>query len=176
VTPAPPPAAHPGATTFLVRHAEAGWRHAWQGDDRDRPLTYQGRRQAEGLPRLLDGQPIARVLSSPYRRCVETVEPLAGARRLLVEATEELAEGAGAEPALALLAAGAIVACTHGDVVEAVLDLLEGSGVPLQGRAPGLETLKGAVWVFTCGAGAAGGAGAGGHPAGIVAGRLRPPP
>jgi phosphohistidine phosphatase SixA len=176
VTPAPSPAAAPGATAFLVRHAEAGWRHAWQGDDRNRPLTYQGRRQAEGLTGLLDRQAITRVLSSPYRRCVETVEPLAGARGLAVEAIEGLAEGAGAEPALALLAAGAIVACTHGDVVEAVLDLLEGSGIPLQGRAPGLETRKGAVWVFTCGAAAAGGVGAGGDRAGIVAGRLLPPP
>ena len=64
----------------MVRHAKAGDRGEWSGDDRMRPLTKSGQRQAEGLANLLDREPIDKILSSGYLRCVQTVEPL-GARR-----------------------------------------------------------------------------------------------
>ena len=38
---------------YLVRHAKAGDRAAWKGDDRLRPLSKEGRRQADSLARLL---------------------------------------------------------------------------------------------------------------------------
>jgi Histidine phosphatase superfamily (branch 1) len=59
-------------------------------------------------------------VSSPYVRCVHTVEPLATSLGLELELDDRLAEGA-AGSAAGLLAEDGVVACTHGDVV---LDLL----------------------------------------------------
>lgn len=106
--------------SVLVRHASAGNRHDWEGKDRLRPLDERGRRQAAELAELLPPFGIQRVLSSPYLRCVETVEPLAEALGLPVEEDERLAEGAG-RAVLELLKEDGVVCCTHGDVVEDVL-------------------------------------------------------
>jgi broad specificity phosphatase PhoE len=108
---------------FLVRHAQAGKRSKWHADDRLRPLDDRGRRQAEKLVEQLRDSAFDRIVSSPYSRCVETVEPLARARGLTVDTDEALAEGAGAEAALALFrSAGTdLVACVHGDLVEELL-------------------------------------------------------
>ncbi|MGI8493165.1 MAG: SixA phosphatase family protein, partial [Acidimicrobiales bacterium] len=60
---------------LLIRHVQAGDRKEWHGDDSARPLSAKGRRQAEGLARMLEGYGVQRVLSSPYARCVQTVTP-----------------------------------------------------------------------------------------------------
>ena len=111
---------------LLVRHATAGERDAWKGDDRLRPLDDRGRRQAQGLVRQLSSYPIERVLSSPHLRCVQSVQPLAEARGLVVEETERLAEE-NPEDALALISqleGSTAVICTHGDVIPVVLDAM----------------------------------------------------
>jgi hypothetical protein len=64
----------------LVRHAHAGDKHQWTGDDRDRPLSVPGHHEAYGLLARLRDYPIGRILTSPAVRCVQTVEPL-GQRR-----------------------------------------------------------------------------------------------
>jgi 8-oxo-dGTP diphosphatase len=133
--------------SYLVRHGEAGDRHAWHDADELRPLTEQGRRQAEGLVVLLADAGIDRLVSSPYVRCVQTLEPLAAARGLKVETSPVLAEGAGGRGAVELLSTDeALVACSHGDVIEEALDLLAEAGVPLEGHSS--ETPKGAVWAL----------------------------
>lgn len=109
---------------LLVRHASAGSRKHWQGDDRLRPLDDRGDAQARALVDALEGFRIERIFSSPYVRCLETVVPLAGARRLDVEPRPQLEEGRGRADVAELLdsAAGApALLCTHGDVVEAIL-------------------------------------------------------
>ena len=103
--------------SVLLRHASAGHRDAWAGDDWHRPLDEKGRREAEELAVVLGTDDVRRVVSSPYVRCVETVEPLAAALGLEVEVDDRLAEGAG-RAAEALLAEGGVVACTHGDVIH----------------------------------------------------------
>ena len=109
-------------SVLLLRHASAGDRDEWNDDDAIRPLDKRGSKQALALKELLAGHAIARIVSSPYRRCIETVEPLAGERGLPVELDERLAEGAPTALALALLAElDGGLACTHGDVIEAVL-------------------------------------------------------
>jgi 8-oxo-(d)GTP phosphatase len=129
---------------LLVRHAEAGDRDTWDGPDDLRPLTAEGDVQAQGLVGALGPFDVTRVLSSPYVRCSQTVAPLAAARGLTVEPWEDLAEGEG-RAALALArcllgAPGYTVLCTHGDVVEEVLD---GLGVRRED-----ETRKGATWAL----------------------------
>jgi phosphohistidine phosphatase SixA len=106
---------------LLVRHARAGKRSKWKGDDRRRPLDRKGRKEAAGLVDLLRDYPVERVLSSSYDRCTQTVEPLARERGLAVEDRGELAEGSSREDVLRLLGpleAECVVLCTHGDVVD----------------------------------------------------------
>src|SRR3989442_10626170 len=115
------------AEQVLIRHAHAGSRERWQDDDRLRPHSKKGRRQAEALVKSLAAVPLERVISSPYVRCVQTVEPLARARGLPVEETETLAEGAGLPAFLELLcelAGRPSALCTHGDIVYDVCEEL----------------------------------------------------
>lgn len=113
-------AAEEGALSVLLRHASAGDRGDWAGDDWHRPLDAKGRRQAEELAAALATEDVRRVVSSPLVRCVQTVEPLAAALGLEVELDDRLAEGGGSS-SRPLLAEGGVVACTHGDVIFELL-------------------------------------------------------
>jgi 8-oxo-dGTP diphosphatase len=106
-------------TSVLLRHAAAGDREHWEGDDFHRPLDAKGRRQAAELVELLRPLGVRRVVSSPYVRCMETVRPLAVALGVELEADDRLAEGAG-PGADELLREDGVVCCTHGDIAEAV--------------------------------------------------------
>lgn len=108
---------------LLVRHAWAGDRDKWEGDDRERPLDERGRRQAEDLVERLQPYPIEAILSSPARRCVETVEPLARARGLEIEVRPELSEDLQGTEGVALvrsLAGRDVVVCGHGGLERAL--------------------------------------------------------
>jgi phosphohistidine phosphatase SixA len=106
---------------LLIRHARAGEREEWSGDDRRRPLDDRGRNQAADLVGALAGYPLTRILSSPYDRCVQTVEPLAKARGLEVELRDELGEERqlddGVELARSLLDQDVAV-CGHGGLSD----------------------------------------------------------
>ncbi len=136
------------ASAYLVRHGKSGARSAWTEDDRLRPLSKAGRRQADALVTAFRGLDVERVVSSPYVRCVQTVRPLALDRGLPVETSEALAEGAPPEQALALLeeAVGTpTVFCAHGDVVPPVVLHLAECGAELEGER---DWKKGSVWVL----------------------------
>lgn len=141
------PVPRPTAAVLLIRHAEAGERDRWEGPDRLRPLTEPGHRQARDLVATLAGYTVRRVVSSPYVRCTQTVEPLAAARRLPVETSDDLAEGHGGAALARLdeLAGTATALCTHRDVVIEVLEGLAGRGLALPGGYP---YEKGSVWVL----------------------------
>ena len=156
-------------TVYLVRHAQAGSHRRWGGaDDRLRPLLPEGRHQAAELASLADRVPdgqgsgragpagdasvIATVRSSPYRRCIETVAPLAAACGLTVGADEALAEGPG-DGALALVRSlwgTAAVLCSHGDVIPSVLHALVVQDDLDLGPGPRCE--KASVWCLEAGA------------------------
>lgn len=135
-------------TLLVIRHGQAGTRKEWPGDDRERPLSPKGRRQARALVEQLSPYTPERVLSSPYRRCVKTVEPLAKALGLPVEEVDELGEGAGGDAvALVRSLAGANVAlCTHGDVIPEILVALADEDRLDLGPAP--RQAKGSTWVL----------------------------
>jgi len=123
---------------LLVRHASAGERDEWTDDDRLRPLDKKGRRQAKALAGTLEELGATRLLSSPYVRCVQTLEPAAARLGLAIEERDELAEGASADEVKALLGelGGSVPAIsTHGDVIENLL-------------GPQRKCKKGAVWVL----------------------------
>lgn len=118
---------------LLVRHADAGARWADDEEDRHRPLTERGLAEAAGLPSVLSGFRVGQVLSSPARRCRETVAPLATAAGLEVVDDPDLFEGRGAACIhhLERDADDDLVLCTHGDVIPEVLGTLERRGTPL---------------------------------------------
>lgn len=99
------------------------------------------------LVALWRNQPLKRVLSSPFVRCVETVQPLADALGLPVEQMPDLGEGS-ADSALELvhtLVGDDAALCTHGDIIPAVLQALDRDGVVIQ---DGWKWSKAATWVL----------------------------
>ena len=131
---------------FVIRHAKAGSRRRFEGDDTQRPLSRNGRKQADGIVTLLAHRGIERVVTSPYVRCALTVEPLAAALEREAELDEGLAEGADWRYALELVErAGAPIAlCSHGDVVGDLMHHLATRGVPLDDD----RIEKGSTWVL----------------------------
>ncbi|HVC25932.1 MAG TPA: phosphoglycerate mutase family protein [Acidimicrobiales bacterium] len=141
---------------YLVRHAEALSRGSWPRPDRERPLSELGRRQANAIAgRLAPGAGAAttltRALSSPALRCRETLGPTAARAGLAVEEVDDLEEGSDPLEALrAVLRAASseadgstIAACSHGDVIDGILESLAPARVTVVGalRAP-----KASVW------------------------------
>lgn len=136
-------------TVYLVRHGHAGSRGKWQLADDLRPLSAKGVGQARALAAALAGQPLDRVLSSRYVRCVQTVELLATDHGLPVEEVDALAEEASPADVLALVSTAAkehTALCTHGNLVPVVLDALKHRGVPFASKPHTWE--KGSTWVL----------------------------
>lgn len=135
---------------YLVRHAHAGSKSSWGGHDRARPLSKRGRRQADGIADLLAGAPIDRLLSSPARRCVETLEPLAERLGIAVEGDPRLEEGARPTDALSLAdelrdSGAHVVVCSHGDVIPDLLRSVRDLGARIDDD---LVSPKASTWVI----------------------------
>ncbi|MGH3578608.1 MAG: histidine phosphatase family protein, partial [Mycobacterium sp.] len=75
---------------LLVRHALPLRSEPGQGSDPD--LSDEGRLQAARLPEALARFPIARVVSSPQRRAIQTAEPVAKDRGLTIDVDERFCE------------------------------------------------------------------------------------
>jgi broad specificity phosphatase PhoE len=134
-------------TFYVVRHAKAGSRGHWIGDDRQRPLSKKGIKQAETLVEILAPLSIAAVYSSPFLRCVQTVEPLARVRKLPVKQSPSLAEGHGLAGAMEFIGdptLDEVVLSTHGDIVWELVEELVKKRVVKPGEG-GFE--KGSTWV-----------------------------
>ena len=141
----------------LIRHAHAGSRSDWAGDDEIRPLSTRGERQAEAIGGALADAGIDRLLTSRYVRCRQTLEPLAARLGARIDDLEELAEGGWGNDALdALLAEVAagrtVAACSHGDVIPAILATavrrgaeLVGPSAPKKGARYECEVVEGQI-------------------------------
>lgn len=133
-------------TLFLLRHAAAGDRTKWEGVDAIRPLNKKGRRQATAIAEYLQDRGIERIYTSPYTRCVQTVEPLAEAIRAKVVEHDALAEGPDIDGAYGLadeLVGYNAVLCSHGDVIPAVINRMMWAGLTLDSR---FYCSKGSIW------------------------------
>jgi 8-oxo-dGTP diphosphatase len=129
---------------LFVRHGKAGSRHGWDGPDRRRPLSKAGFRQADRLVDLLVPYGPTRVVSSPYLRCIQTVDPLAEKIGADIETASALAEGASVRSLMKLLKDAdedVSVLCSHGDMIPAALEAL---GVRWRDRCT-----KGSTWVLS---------------------------
>src|SRR3954452_16495440 len=121
---------------YLVRHAKAGSRSDWEGDDELRPLSKAGERQATAIARRLAKRDSTTLVSSPYLRCVQTLEPLAHLLREPVHVDERLAEGSTFPAVMELFASlpdGAVM-YSHGDVIPDVIDALVRRGCEVTGE------------------------------------------
>ena len=132
---------------YLVRHAKAGDRSAWEGDDSERPLSHAGERQAKAIGARLAKKGATALYSSPYARCVGTLQPLAAELGTEVRVEQRLHEGTPFEHVLELIAEvehGAVL-CSHGDVIGEVISALHRRGMVVD--TP-VEWRKGSVWVL----------------------------
>jgi len=132
---------------YLVRHAKAGERRLWTDDDTLRPLSKKGRKQSELLAERLAKLGPGALISSPYVRCVQTLEPLATRLGTIVEIDQRLCEDEPVEPVLELLAEAPSrsVLSSHGDIIAATLRAVEQRGAKL--RTPP-DWRKASVWVL----------------------------
>lgn len=105
---------------LLLRHASAGERLDLPDLDRGRPLDCAGRVDARELVALLERFDIRRIVSSPHRRCLETVRLLAAAADLAIEESDALAPDAAPAETwsfLHTLEPDALV-CTHREMIQ----------------------------------------------------------
>jgi 2,3-bisphosphoglycerate-dependent phosphoglycerate mutase len=71
---------------FLIRHCEA------QGQPAQAPLTNKGHTQAIALSEFFRDIPIDRIISSPFKRTIQSIEPLAKRLNLEIETNDLLTE------------------------------------------------------------------------------------
>ena len=132
---------------YLVRHAKAGDRLI-SGDDSLRPLSKAGWIQANALVEpLRDAGAGSALLSSPFLRCRQTLEPFAAELDVEIISHECLGEGQPLSAMLKLLADqpdGAVL-CSHGDMIPDALSALQRRGCQFIGEP---NWKKGSVWVI----------------------------
>ncbi len=87
------------------------------------------------------------LLSSPFVRCVQTLEPLAESIGASVKTMEELAEGSSFEVVLDLLRTVPedAVLCSHGDVIPDTIAALIRRGCQIVGKP---DWRKATVWLL----------------------------
>ena len=141
-------------TLLIVRHATAGRKSRYKGDDRKRPLDKHGRAQAESLVALLLAFGATDLHAADRVRCRQTIEPLA----------DELGVGITDEPALTEEAyadnrkrararvleiaeePGTRVICSQGRVIpDLIAWWCENAGV----KPDKSRNRKGSVWVMS---------------------------
>ena len=80
------------STLLLVRHGKAESRKTWQGSEATRPITPLGAAASYALGRELACYAPNKIMSSPWKRCVETVASFARDSSLPIEQVAELTE------------------------------------------------------------------------------------
>jgi len=132
---------------YLIRHAKAGERREWDGDDIDRPLSKRGWRQSEAVAKRLEKHGATALYSSGYVRCMQTLEPLAKRLGTEVRADSRLFEYEPFEPVLDLLGdvENGAVLCSHGDIIPATIQALQRRGMRVETPA---DWGKSSVWVL----------------------------
>jgi 8-oxo-(d)GTP phosphatase len=143
------------AITPMVRHAHAGERKKWAGNDALRPIDAQGQQEAEALAKLLAIFEPARLIAAPALRCRQTLEPLAESLDLPIlsdssfgepPTPDELPDKAkAAATRLAELRDGPTSAiCSQGKLMPPLLAMLTGADDPEPYKTP-----KGGGWILS---------------------------
>ncbi|MFI5931364.1 NUDIX domain-containing protein [Actinoplanes sp. NPDC051494] len=142
--------------TLLIRHAHAGKRKDFTGDDALRPVDKRGRAQAATVATVATAfAPLQLVAATPLR-CRQTLEPLAArlgdASIVADSAFSEPAEGeetpervkVAVDRLLELRSGPRTAICSQGKVIPGILALLDGADDPTP-----YKTAKGDGWVLS---------------------------
>jgi 8-oxo-dGTP diphosphatase len=141
-------------TVLIVRHATAGRKARYKGDDTQRPLDRNGRAQAKSLVPQLMAFGASALFAADRARCVQTIEPLARKLDLPIAVEPTLTEEAyAADPAAArerlmeiIELGGTPAICSQGRVIPYLIDWwCERDGItpdPSRNR-------KGSTWVLS---------------------------
>lgn len=141
-------------TVLIVRHATAGSKSRFKGDDRERPLDKNGRAQAQSLVAMLLAFGADRLFAADRVRCVSTLEPLAEQLGTTILRDELLTEESYADNRKAARqrfleiadTAGTPVICTQGKVIPDLIQWwCERDGV----RPDKSRNRKGSTWVLS---------------------------
>jgi len=127
----------------VVRHGHARPTTVWAHDEADRPLVASGRREALQLVPVLAARAPARVVSSPWDRCVQTVRPFVDASGTRLRTKGRLTESAHRrDPDKVARYVGhlvdkgrPVVVCTHRPVLGTLLGALAGRAAGGSGAA-----------------------------------------
>lgn len=138
-------------SVLLVRHARAGSRDSWTGEDQKRPLDAKGARQAQAIARTLPAFGITRILSADPLRCRQTMADLSATVGIPVQIDsvfDDVSSQDNPQHTLtrmqdALRDPGELtVICSQGGTIETLSVLLA--------PAAASGARKGAVWAFGC--------------------------
>lgn len=118
---------------IVQRHGAALSRSKWRRGEKSRPLNTKGKKQAAALPPLIDAFDPRRVVTSPWKRCLATVEPFARVEGLRIVTKDDLTEAGHEEhPGRAaatierlLQQARPAVVCTHRPVLPTVVRVVK---------------------------------------------------
>jgi 8-oxo-(d)GTP phosphatase len=141
-------------TILIVRHATAGNKSRYKGDDRLRPLDKRGRAQAESLVGVLLAFGADTLYAADRTRCHQTLEPLAEELGVCIHNEPLLTEEAYAHDRKAARrrileiadADGTPVICTQGKVIPDLIEWwCDRDGV----RPDKSRNRKGSTWVMS---------------------------
>jgi 8-oxo-(d)GTP phosphatase len=143
------------AITTLVRHASAGDRNGWFGNDALRPIDPLGQQQAARLAVVLTLFEPKRLFAAPPLRCTQTLQPLADSLGLPIVTDPVFAEPSEAEDVFARAKATATrlvelrdgdtaAICSQGKLMPPALAVLRGTLDPARYKTP-----KGGGWVLS---------------------------
>ncbi|MEH7380989.1 histidine phosphatase family protein [Bacillus sp. JJ1533] len=71
---------------YIIRHCKA------EGQAPDAPLTEEGQKQAIDLVAFFENKKVDQIISSPFKRAMQTIEPLANELHIKIETNPQLAE------------------------------------------------------------------------------------
>ncbi|UXA19718.1 NUDIX hydrolase [Mycobacterium sp. SMC-4] len=141
-------------TVLVVRHATAGSKSKYRGDDRNRPLDKHGRAQAESLVGLLLAFGAQELFAADRTRCRQTLAPLAEELGVSIRDERALTEEAYSDKPKAAAhrlleiadSARTPVICSQGEVIpDLVAWWCERDGV----RPDKSRNRKGSTWVLS---------------------------
>ncbi len=149
---------------ILLRHASAGSKRTWPGEDLDRPLDVGGAADAGRLAELLSCFGSCRVISSAAERCVATVRPYAALTGAVIEIDADFTvpHPGGVSPDQPKRAGQIVddgqpaIICAHGENLQRILQVVcdrLGAEIPAGPPLP-----KAAWWALHAAGGALAGA------------------
>ncbi|MDR4889751.1 histidine phosphatase family protein [Fredinandcohnia sp. QZ13] len=71
---------------YIIRHCEA------EGQEPEAPLTNNGLTQAADVAAFFEHRKVDRIISSPFKRAIQTIQPLAKEINIEIETNQQLAE------------------------------------------------------------------------------------